>query len=360
MDIHHVISQFQLPSPVTSVTPLHHGRIHATYQVQLSDGASYGLQVINHHVFPDVAALMHNLVQVSLHIQHHPSASLEPLLFINTHEGAYYVQDGSHYVRMFRWMDDTVTLETVSSSTNVVAVGQAVGNFQASLIDFQVDTLRPVLPDFHHTGKRFAEFQHATRNGLPERVEESHALICRLLHCENYTHRVVDGLANGTIPYRVTHNDTKLNNFLWDADLTRVRALVDWDTITSGSVLYDVGDALRSLCNTASEDTLDLSTVRFDVSIFESFMQGFLRVMGAYLSAKEKELLAFSPVLITYELTMRFLGDYCLGDSYFKTQRPHQNYERAMVQWTLLQSIEAQLPQLEAIVQRLLTTLELL
>ncbi len=356
MDLHSVLSHFQLPSPVTTITPLAHGRINDTYRVECENGTVLGLQLINHRVFPRVDDLMHNLVAVSHHIQTHEH-TLAPLIFLPTLTGEYYYFTHHHYYRVFVWITDTTTYETAPDLTLVKAVGQAVGEFQHSLISFPIAHLKPVLPDFHHTVKRLTDFKQAIAQGDRARLEECHAVICSLLHRESYACRVVDAIAAGEIPLRVTHNDTKLNNFLIDPHTHHVRALIDWDTITPGSVLYDVGDALRSLGNTASEDTLDLSQVQFDSHVFQAFMEGFLKVMGPYLSAQEKALLAFAPLLITYELTLRFLGDYCSGDTYFKIQHPHHNYERAMVQFTLLQSIESQLPQLEVIISDLLSAL---
>jgi len=356
MDLQSVVSHFQLPSPVTRVTPLAHGRINDTYRVECLSGEIYGLQLINHRVFPRVHDLMDNLVAVSRHIQSHDH-TLEPLIFLPTLMGEYVYHEQVHYYRMFQWISHTTTIETAPSLAIVRSVGQAVGEFQHALVTFPIDQLKPVLPDFHHTVKRLKDFKEAIAHGDPIRLEECHSVICSLLHREPYAQRVVDAITTGEIPLRVTHNDTKLSNFLIDQHTQHVRALIDWDTITPGSVLYDVGDALRSLGNTASEDTTDLATVQFDVAVFKAFMEGFLGVMGAYLSPQEKKLLAFSPVLITYELTMRFLGDYCVGDTYFKIHHPHHNYERAMVQFTLLQSIESQLPQLEAIVSDLLVSL---
>lgn len=354
MDLYSVLSQFQLPAPVITITPLAHGRINDTYRVECENGTVFGLQLINHRVFPQVDDLMHNLVAVSQHIQTHEH-TLAPLVFLPTLTGAYYYVAHPHYYRVFLWIADTITYETAPDLTLVRAIGQAVGEFQYSLISFPIEYLKPVLPDFHHTLKRLTVFKQAIAHGDRARLEECHAIICSLLHRETYASRVVDAIATGEIPLRVTHNDTKLNNFLIDQQTQHVRALIDWDTITPGSVLYDVGDALRSLGNTASEDTLDLSTVHFDTQVFKALMEGFLKVMGRYLSAQEKALLAFAPLLITYELTLRFLGDYCMGDTYFKIQHPHHNYERALVQLTLLQSIESQLPQLEVIVNEVLS-----
>ena len=152
---------------------------------------------------------------------------------------------------------------------------------------------------------------------------------------------VIAGMERGQIPIRVTHNDTKINNILFDRHTGKAVCVIDLDTVMPGSMLYDFGDALRMGGSTALEDETDLSLVSFDIEAFRAFSRGYLSEMKNELTRKELELLPFSVKLLTYECGVRFLTDYLNGDTYFKTRRPGQNLERARNQFKLVEDIAA-------------------
>ena len=159
----------------------------------------------------------------------------------------------------------------------------------------------------------------------------------------------MDMLESGEIPYRVTHNDTKLNNVLFDLD-SDGGAVIDLDTVMKGAAGFDFGDSIRFGASTAAEDETDLDKVHFDIKLFTAYAEGYLKYMGGLLNGKEKETLAFSAILLTYECGMRFLADYIAGDVYFKTHRPAHNLDRARTQFKLIAEMEAQLPGMNAVV----------
>ena len=159
---------------------------------------------------------------------------------------------------------------------------------------------------------------------------------------------------NGTIPVRVTHNDSKISNFLFNKADGSLLCAIDLDTMMSSTLLNDMGDALRSYTNTGAEDETDLSKVSMSMPMFEAYLKGYLTKMGEHLSPSEIEYLAFSGIYITYEQTLRFLMDYIDGDSYYKIKYPEHNLVRTRAQYKLLCSMEEQLPQMNAFIQKTL------
>jgi Ser/Thr protein kinase RdoA (MazF antagonist) len=167
---------------------------------------------------------------------------------------------------------------------------------------------------------------------------------------EAMTSTVVDLLAKGDLPERITHNDTKLNNVLIDDETSEGICVIDLDTVMPGSALYDFGDMVRSATNSAREDEPDTARITMQLPVFEALVRGYLASAGEFLTRQERELLAFSGRLITFETGIRFLADHLVGDTYFKTHRPGQNLDRCRGQFKLLQSMEAQSEQMERLV----------
>lgn len=354
MNLIAVLSQFDLPAAVLGCEVIHHGHIHDTHRIELRDGQCYILQAMNTTIFTQPHALMANVVAISHHLISTLPTPMQPIEYIASLHSSYVVEYEGTMYRLMRSIEPSVTYQHAPSLDHINACGRAVGTFQKALADFNASTLVEVLPHFHHTVSRYHAFEKAVQTGDSLRLAHAHGLICRLKHRQQYARLIVDALASGRVLLRVTHNDTKLNNFLFDPNTCTVKAIIDWDTIMPGSILYDVGDALRAMGNTIAEDQTNGSKAQFSLAVFSSFLSGFLAIMKSELTAGERELLAMAPLVITYELALRFLSDYLTGDTYFAADYDTHNYDRASVQLQLLESMEQQQPAMKRIVADLL------
>ena len=255
---------------------------------------------------------------------------------------------------MYHFIADTKTIEDDKTNEDIYNAGKGFGNFQKLLADFPVDILHETIVDFHHTPKRVEAFKKAVEEDKLGRVELVKEEIEFVLSNSELAGMAIDGIASGEIPVRVTHNDTKINNILFDNSTGEAICVIDLDTVMPGSMLYDFGDALRMGGSTAAEDETDLDKVHFDVECFRSFAKGYLSEMGKVLTPKEIELLPMSVWLMTYECGVRFLADHLNGDVYFKIHRENHNLDRARNQFKLCKEIIEKKEELAKIVKELI------
>ncbi|MCR4874982.1 MAG: aminoglycoside phosphotransferase family protein, partial [Clostridia bacterium] len=220
------------------------------------------------------------------------------------------------------------------------------------LNDFDATELIEVIPNFHDTKKRFEDFKKSVEKDSAFRVKDVQEDIKFVLDRENIVSTIVEKIQNGQIPLRVTHNDTKLNNFMFDKDTNEFTCLVDLDTIMPGSLLYDFGDAIRIAASTAGEEERDLTKVKFDLKAYEAFLSGFIKGIGNSITAEEAKLLHISAKIMTFEIGMRFLGDYIDGDRYFKINEEDQNLVRARSQLKMVKEIEDNEKEMENILYK--------
>ena len=198
------------------------------------------------------------------------------------------------------------------------------------------------IPDFHNTAVRFKKFVAAVENDVCGRRASVQKEIDFVTDRQRYCDRVVGALDRGELPYRVTHNDTKVNNVLIDVVNMRPVTVIDLDTVMRGSILYDFGDGVRSGASTGAEDERDLTKVNFSKELYAAYAKGFVGEVGGRLTEAEIGMLHFGAILMTYECGMRFLTDYLEGDTYFKTHREGQNLDRARTQFKMVQDMEAE------------------
>ncbi|MBQ1244990.1 MAG: aminoglycoside phosphotransferase family protein [Clostridia bacterium] len=344
----------------SDLVPYGNGHINDTYLVSADEG-KYIMQKINKSIFKDPVGLMNNISLVTEYIARHKEnePNYDParvIRVIPASDGNNYAVYEGEYFRLYNFVD-AISYD-LSNNEILGKAGLAFGDFQNILDSFDASQLIEVIPDFHNTKKRFADFKKAVNDNLSGRAENAKKEIELALSYEKASEVVVEEMAKGTIPLRVTHNDTKLNNILFDRNTGDFVCVVDLDTIMPGSLLYDFGDALRFGASSASEDEQDLDRVYFELDKFESFARGFLSQVHTKLTKKEIELLPFSALLLTYECGIRFLGDYINGDTYFKGAFPEHNLVRARNQLKLVVDIEAKLDQMAKIVEKILSELE--
>lgn len=355
-----IASRFQFQGRLADIEICTFGHINDTYIITTEvDNATpprrYVLQRINHHVFQNPAQVMENMEAVTRHLRAKVIAAggepqREALTLVPTDAGGTWIQtpDGDFW-RACLFIEGAKTYDEATPELFHNA-GRAFGQFLRLLDDFPAETLHETIPQFHDTRKRYNDLMQAVEKDAAGRVAQVQADIDFAQVRQADASVVVDLIAQGAIPLRVTHNDTKLNNVMIDDVTGEAICVLDLDTVMPGSALYDFGDAVRFGASTGAEDETDLSKVGIDLDLFREFTTGYLATAGAFLTPMELEYLAFSAKLITFELGMRFLTDHLNGDVYFKIHRPNHNLERARAQFKLVDDMEAKMEQMRAIV----------
>lgn len=338
------------------------GHINTTYIVRydLPDGnvIKYIVQKVNHNVFKNVDDLMDNIFSVTSFLRdkirdYGGDEDRETLHFITTKSGdKYYTDEEGDYYRAYVFVRNSTSYDAVDSPELFRKSGSAFGKFQRLLSDFPAETLNETIPNFHNTVWRYRnEFIPAVRNDVARRAQDVVDEIAFVTNRADDMHLLTDLASAGQLPLRVTHNDTKLNNVIFDEDTDEAICVIDLDTVMPGLAHYDFGDSIRFGANTAAEDEEDLSKVSINLDYFKAYAEGFLAEAGDSLNQYEIDNLAFSAKLMTLECGMRFLTDYLNGDTYFKTAYPEHNLVRARNQFKLVEDMEDKMSKMEKIIR---------
>jgi len=360
-DLASIASQFKLDGELVEAEPFGSGHINDTYSLSCRTGRGcqrYVLQRINTDVFRDPAAMMENIQRVTSHIrrkveQEDPALASRQLRVIETRAGDAFFEDRQgNYWRVYNRVENAVTYETGESPEVAYEAARMFGWFQRMLTDLPGPMLRETICDFHTTPKRLRDFQEILARDPCNRAASSAVEIEFVLRHAEISSILAEQVERGSIPVRIAHNDTKINNVLLDAESGKGVCVIDLDTVMPGLSVYDFADLVRTAANPAAEDERDLSKVELDLSSFEMLAKGFVAETHVFLTAGEKEHLAEAAKVITFEQMIRFLGDYLAGDVYYKVQRPGQNLERARTQMKLVQSIMEQQERLNEIIKR--------
>ena len=347
-----IIEKFSINGLIEDISPINNGIINTTYVATLNDGSKYLLQKINVNIFKEPYRLMKNIENVTDFIKHNDSETRDSLTVIKTKEGApLYVDkdEFSHkeYYRVYNYITDAISYDKVESCDVAYKAGKAFGHFQKVLRNYPMELLEETIENFHNTQKRYSDFLDSYKKDAVGRKEKAYFEICEIMSRDDVCGIIVDLLNKKKIPYRVTHNDTKVNNVLVDKETKEPVAVIDLDTVMPGSGLYDYGDGIRSAASTALEDEKDLTKVSIDIEKFKSYTDGFLSEMAPYLKNQEVLNMVNSIRIITLELAMRFLTDYLNGDTYFKTEYEDHNLDRARNQIKLVKDIEEKMSEME-------------
>ena len=333
------------------------GHINDTFVVWREDHSKrFILQRINTDTFTNPVGLMENVCGVTRHLRAKILAeggdpARETLNVIPTLSGStcYLDADGGAW-RAYDFVEDTICLQQVGSETDFRTVAETLGKFQNQLEDYPASTLHETIARFHDTPNRYANFEKALAADALGRAKNITSEIEFIHAREQDCHVLLDQLAAGEIPLRVTHNDTKINNVLIDAATGKGICVIDLDTVMPGLSAYDFGDSIRTGANDCAEDEPDQSKVHFDLHLYGVFAKGYLSTAGASMSMAEKKSLAWGARLMTLECGIRFLTDYLEGDHYFHIAHPDHNLDRARTQFTLVRQMEDVFDQMTAIV----------
>ncbi len=345
-----VACRFDFYGDLCTVTPYGSGHINDTYRVdvnQAGTAVSYILQRLNTDIFRDPAAVMRNIQLVTEHLAKRlgergvPDVSRRTLTLVPTRDGRIWLNEPDGVWRMYLFITGARTYDQIEHPRQAEAAAAAFAEFQRDLADFPPRSLAETIPDFHHTRRRFETLKTAIREDCVGRAARVGPEIEFALAREPIVDTLLNARAAGRLPDRVIHNDTKLNNVLLDDVTGAGVCVIDLDTVMPGLVHYDFGDMCRTATRPTPEDETRLERVAMRREMFEALARGYLSRAAPFLLPAEVEWLAFSARLITFEIGIRFLTDYLLGDVYFKIRRPDHNLDRCRVQFRMVESFEA-------------------
>ena len=348
--LENVTGKFLIEGTPESFGECKNGHINSTYFVTCKDGdrqVKYVLQHINTSIFPDYQGLMDNILKVTGFLrrkyQEEGFADYErrTLNVIFAKDGKPYFKNSDGTVwRVYDYISGATSYQTVENAAMFRKVGAAFGQFQRDLADFDAAKLVEPIKDFHNTAQRFENFRQSLEKNASGRSENAEKEIKFVLERAELCRYIVDRIKSGKIPLRVTHNDTKLNNIMIDDKTGEGICIIDLDTVMPGYSVNDFGDSIRFGASTAAEDEKDLSKVHFDINLYNTYAKGFLFGCGGTLTESERRLLPVGAKMMTLECGMRFLTDYLLGDTYFKTAYPEHNLVRCRTQLKLVSEME--------------------
>ncbi|NOU59737.1 phosphotransferase enzyme family protein [Marinifilum caeruleilacunae] len=352
LELRNIASRFQIVGEIASVRPLGEGFINDTFLVKtkLESTPDYLLQRKNKSIFKDVPGMMQNIISVTSHLKEKikkngGDPNREAMTIILSEEGnPYFTDSKDDYWTLCLFIKDNISYDDADSPKLAYAGGKGIGKFQAMLADLK-EPLTDILPGFHNIRFRFEQWDEVLDRDPLKRKKDLEEEISWIEERRNEMLEFWELVEEGIIPARVTHNDTKINNILFDRD-GKDLCVIDLDTVLNSTVLNDFGDAIRSYTNTGLEDDENLEQVSMDMEMFKAYTKGYLEESMAFLSEKEIEYLAFSARYITFEQVLRFLMDYIDGDNYYKTKSPQHNLIRTHAQYKLLRSMEDQFDQM--------------
>lgn len=342
-----LLDRFNIDGEFEGYEVFNSGHINTTCLVKMKDNneiKKYVLQKINDYVFKKPAEVMDNIVNVTDFVREKiesngQSAERKVLKFLPAQDDKYYVVDNGEYWRMYEFVDKSVTFDSSDDLKVMEETGKAFGEFQNMLADFPSNELNHIIPHFHNTPNRYKIFEETLDRDPVGRVEKVGDEIVDYMELKDLASTMYNMQKAGELKLRVTHNDTKCNNVLFDEDTKEHLCVIDLDTVMPGLVGFDFGDAIRFGANTSAEDETDLDKVSIDLEKFDAFARGFLDKVAGSLSAKEIDTLALGAITMTIECGLRFLTDYIDGDKYFGIKYPEHNLDRARCQLALAQDM---------------------
>jgi len=339
-----IASHFKLDSVPDQITFLGRGYINDSYILNTVSGVRYILQKKNSNIFHDVPGMMNNILKVTNYLRKAKATDGEDIsrrtltIMLSEDNLPYYIS-GEEYWIVCLFIENTITYQLVTDNRIAREGGRTIGYFQSLLADFN-EELVDTLPGFHNMKHRFQQWDEVLAKDPVGRVKEVSKEIEWIELRKKEMLDFYSLIELGKIPSRVSHNDTKISNILFDADSNKALCLIDLDTVLRAPCLYDFGDAVRSYTNTGKEDDRDTENVSMSMDLYNALKEGYLSQANSFLTNIEKKYLPFSAAYITYEQVLQFLMDYINGDCYYKIESPDHNLIRTRAQYRLLLSIE--------------------
>ncbi|XOV94710.1 MAG: phosphotransferase enzyme family protein [Bacteroidota bacterium] len=335
-----IVDLFDIEGIVSDIHPFGSGHINDSYRVVNSEAGcpDYFLQRINHHVFKDVEDMMQNILSVTEYLsgiyqKRVPTERNEVLTIVRTKDGGLYAKINDQYWRLYLLIEGLKSIDKPDSNQMIYEGAKGFGQFVADLSAFEADSLVDTIPNFHHMPKRLNRFWEVIGSKTDFTREEWFGVDFINNHGEELC-KLQSLLEDGTLPLRVTHNDTKFNNILFDQD-HKAKCVIDLDTVMPGLVHFDYGDGIRTGTSTSEEDETDLDKVDVDIDAFEAYTHGFLDATREILTSQEIENLVEGALLMPFIMGVRFLTDYFEDNKYYKIAYPNHNLDRARCQLEL-------------------------
>lgn len=352
-----ITRQFAIDGEFVAAQPYGSGHINDSYCAAFQHNGKpvrYIVQRMNTNVFKAPVPLMENIERVTAHIAQQLNGQSDcdrrVLSLIPARDGHMWYEGQDHgFWRVYRFIEGASSYDAVQTPAQAFEAAKSFGGFQQMLASLPAPRLHETIPDFHHTPKRFAALERAIAADAANRAALAEPEIAFALARRS----IVGNLLAANLPERVTHNDTKFNNVLLDDVTGEGICVIDLDTVMPGLAAYDFGDMVRTTTSPAVEDERDLSKVRMEFPLYDALVRGYLESAADFLTPDEKNTLAFSGKLITFEIGIRFLTDYLSGDTYFKVHRQGHNLERCRTQFKLVESIEQQEEHMHRLVEQL-------
>jgi Ser/Thr protein kinase RdoA (MazF antagonist) len=347
-DIADIIALFAIEGELKKVKANKEGHINSTFISTFEHEGTlhkYTHQKLNDAVFTRPEEVMQNIQKVTGHIQskleHLPDLDKRCLKLVQTKQGGFYAYDDEHSLwRTYHFIDGVNTYPFLDTADLAFRFGEAVGTFQKHLSDFPADQLHTTIAKFHHMGSRYSQLRQAIADNKAGRLHEVTDLVAFFFDNEERGMALTNALESKQVPLRVTHNDTKINNVLFDQNTGEGLCVIDLDTVMSGTILFDTGDMLRTGSITAGEDEQDLSKVGCDSNLFVQMVKGYRSVADSFLTDTEKSLIAESGRATTQIMGVRFLTDYLNGDVYYHIEHTSHNLDRTRTQIALMQDMD--------------------
>ena len=355
--IEQVCREFRISGELADITVITQGHINTTFRVTFENDSqqkSYLLQRVNTYVFKEPLQIMSNINAVTNHIRSKPTNQNRVNVHFHHRENGdnYFYDEDGEFWRLSNYID-SLSFDLCNDLNILRGAGYAFGEFQSALVDFDVSTLHDTIPNFHNTPKRLEKFFASVK-------ADEYGRACQVREEIEFTEKYADIASQlmamkdaGELPLRVTHNDTKSNNVLFDRETGAPLTVIDLDTVMPGLVAFDFGDAIRSAGNTAAEDEADLSLVSLDLKKFTAFAEGFIQATAGYLTENELETLPLGAFTLTFEQAVRFLDDYLTGDKYFRTEYPGHNLVRAKCQYVLAKDMLDKFEDMQNIIKKI-------
>ncbi len=338
----HIIHQFFDYQQLVSLAPFGTGHINDTYRLEIVEAdkpQTWLLQRLNHHVFRQPEAVMQNIHLVAQHLTAQPY-EMKILAPQPTRSGHWLHHDeAGNYWRVFPFFENTETYERVETPAQAHEAARAFGAFAKALDSLDASQLQPTIPGFHDGKKRLADFLLAVENAIPERLAEAQPEVDAILHNQ----LIFKSMADLNLPLKAIHHDTKINNLLFDTETGKAVCVIDLDTVMPGIILSDFGDLVRTATCLADEDEADLSKIEFRKTIYDALLEGFLAEMGGLLTPAELGALPLAGPWLTLMQAVRFLGDFLVGDTYYKVKYPKHNLVRGKNQLALFEQMKTAL-----------------
>jgi Ser/Thr protein kinase RdoA (MazF antagonist) len=348
----HIASQFAASKPVTEIRAFGSGNINDTFLVTVADAAEpqFVLQRINTHVFVQPELVMQNMRILTQHICDKLACENEPIgrrwavprVLLTADNQAGWIEPDDTYWRAISFIDDSESIDIIQDIEHGREVGYALGRFHHLISDLDPELLADTLPGFHITPQYLAHYQQVRSTYAGEVDREVDYCLQFVRERQEWAQVLENAKEQGKLPLRPIHGDPKVNNVMICTSTQQAIGAIDLDTVKPGLVHYDIGDCLRSGCNPLGEETKDWESVRFDAQMCRAMLEGYLSQAQGFLTDNDYEYLFDSIRLIAFELGLRFFTDYLAGSVYFKVKYPRHNLDRALVQFKLTESIEAQ------------------